>query len=105
MRHNEIRGTFASVVEVCYDVEIELKLQPLEGESFVHKTTTTEDEARLDIEANVLWDSRFCRTFFELQALLRSFVLSQRLQSDTPPTSNRRVIYLCYSIVHEGELS
>ena len=51
--------------EVCYDVEIEPKLQPLEGESFFHKTTTTEDEARLDIKANGLWDSRFCRTFFD----------------------------------------
>ena len=64
MRHNESRDTFASdMKEVCYDVEIEPKHQPLEGESFVHKTTTTEDEARLDIKANGLWDSRFCRTF------------------------------------------
>ena len=68
MRHNEIRDTFASVMkEACYDVEIEPKLQPLEGESFVHKTTTTEDEARLDIKANGLWDSRFCRTFFDVK--------------------------------------
>ena len=68
MRHNEIRDTFASVMkEVCYDVEIEPKLQPLEGESFVHKTTTTEDESRLDIKANGLWDSRFCRTFFDVK--------------------------------------
>ena len=51
MRHNENSDTFASVMkEICYDVEIEL--QPLESESFVHKTTTTEDEARLDIKAN-----------------------------------------------------
>ena len=68
MRHNEIRDTFASVMkEVCFDVEIEPKLQPLEGESFVHKTTTTEDEARLDIKANGLWDSRFCKTFFDVK--------------------------------------
>ena len=68
MRHNEFRDTFAFVMkEVCYDVEIEPKLQPLEGESFVHKTTTTEDEARLDVKANGLWDSRFCRTFFDVK--------------------------------------
>ena len=68
MRHNEIRDTFASVMkEVCYDVEIEPKLQPLEGESFVHKTTTIEDEARLDNKANGLWYSRFCRTFFDVK--------------------------------------
>ena len=55
MRQNEIRDPFASVMkEVCYDVEIERKLQPLEGESVVLKTTTTEDEARLDNKANGL---------------------------------------------------
>ena len=42
MRH-VIRDTF----EVCFDVEFERKLQPLEGEPFVHKTTI-EDEARLE---------------------------------------------------------
>ena len=41
-------------MKVCYDAEIEPKLQPLEGESFVHRTTTTEDEAILDIKANGL---------------------------------------------------
>ena len=43
------------------------QMRPLKGESFVHKTTTTEDEARLDIRANGLWDSRFCRTFFDVK--------------------------------------
>ena len=58
----------------CYDVEIEPNLQTLEGEpfdhrteSFDHRTTCTEDEARLDIKANGLWDSRFCRTFFDVK--------------------------------------
>ena len=64
MRHNEIRDTFAKILrDVCYDVEIEPKLQTLEGESFDHRTTCTEDEARLDIKASGLWNSRFCRTF------------------------------------------
>ena len=35
--------------------------------SFVHKTTSTEYEARLDIKANGLWDSRFCRTLFDVK--------------------------------------
>ena len=65
IRHNEIRDTFANLMnEVCYDVEIEPKLQPLQGESFVNKSTTTEDEARLDIKANVLWGSPFSRFFW-----------------------------------------
>ena len=50
--HNEIRDTFATILrEVCHVVEIEPKLQSLKGESFQNKTTTAEDEARLDITA------------------------------------------------------
>ena len=53
--------------DVCYDVEIELKLQTLEGEPFDHRITCTEDEARLDIKGSGLWVSRFCRTFFDVK--------------------------------------
>ena len=62
--YNETRDTFANLMnEVCHDVEIEPKLQPLQGESFVNDSTTTEDDARLDIKANGLWGSRFSRAF------------------------------------------
>ena len=68
MRHDEMRDNFAELMrDVCYDVEIEPKLQTLEGESFERKTTSTEDEARLDIKASGLWESRFCRTFFDVK--------------------------------------
>ena len=68
MRHDEIRDTFAEIMkDVCFDVELEPKLQPLEGESFANRTTTTEDDARLDIKANGLWESRFSRTFFDVK--------------------------------------
>ena len=68
MRHNEIRDIFANLTkDVCFDVELEPKLQPLEGESFDNRTTTTEDEARLDIKANGLWETRFNRTFFDVK--------------------------------------
>ena len=67
---NEIRDTFANLMEnVCSDVELELKLQPLEGESFDDRTTTTEVEARLDTKANCLWETRFNRTFFDVKIL------------------------------------
>ena len=34
IRHNEIRDTIANLInEVCHDVEIELKLRPLQGKS------------------------------------------------------------------------
>ena len=68
LRHNEIHDTFATLLdEVCHDVEIEPKLQSLEGEIFRNKTTTTEDDARLDSKANGLWGGRFSRTFFDVK--------------------------------------
>ena len=68
VRHNEIRDTFAELLqEVCHDVQIEPLLQPLTGEEFERKTTTTDDEARLDIKANGLWGTRFERTFFDVK--------------------------------------
>ena len=67
-RHDEIRDTFAKIMEdVCFDVEVEPNFQRLEGESFEYKSTCTEDEARLDIRANGLCDSRFSRTYFYIK--------------------------------------
>ena len=55
IRHKEFRDTIANLMNgVCHDVEIEPKVQPLQCESFVNNSTTTEDEARLDIKANGL---------------------------------------------------
>ena len=69
LRHN-IPGSFANVLEeICFDVEIEPNLLPLQGESFANKTTSTEDEARLEIKANGIWDSRFTKTFFDVKIL------------------------------------
>ena len=51
LRHTENRDTLATLLdEVCHGVGEEPKLQSLEGESFHNKTTTTEDDARLDIK-------------------------------------------------------
>ena len=60
MRHDAIRDTFAELMnEVCHDVDIEHHLQSLQGESFDHRITTTENKARLDLKANGLWETRF----------------------------------------------
>ena len=53
--------------DVCHDVQIEPKLQSLDGEIFSSNSTTTDDDARLDIKANGLWGSRFNRTFFDVK--------------------------------------
>ena len=34
---------------------------------FANKSTTTDDDARLDIRANGLWESRFSKTFFDVK--------------------------------------
>ena len=68
MRHTEIRDTFATLMsEVCFHVEIEPKLRSLEDESFVNNSTTTDEDAQLDVNANGLWGSRFSRTFFDFK--------------------------------------
>ena len=68
LRHNDIRDSFANLLEeICFDVEFEPNLLPLQGESFANKTTSTEDDARLDIKAIGLWDSRFTKTFFDVK--------------------------------------
>ena len=62
---NEIRDLTASLMrEVCTDVEVEPRLQPLSGEDFVHSSANRDpEEARLDVKARGLrrkldWMSR-----------------------------------------------
>ena len=52
IRHNELRDITASLLsDVCHNVAIEPRLQPLSGESMFHRTAITTDDARLDIRA------------------------------------------------------
>ena len=68
LQNNEIRDVFANLMEdVCRRVQIEPKLQSLDGEIFSSNSTTTDDDARLDIKANGLCVSRFNRTFFDVK--------------------------------------
>ena len=61
-----LRESIANLlIDVCHDVVIEPHLQPLQGEAFALKSVTTYDDARLDIEANGLWESKFNQTYFE----------------------------------------
>ena len=83
IRHNEISDAIVILMnEVCLDVEIESKLQPLQGESVVNNSTTTEDEARLDITANGLWGSRFSRAFFDVKIFNPHAKTSRKLHKD-----------------------
>lgn len=68
IRHNEIRDLFARTLdEICHDVQVEPKLQPVQGVQFNHRTTCTDEEARLDIKATGLWGNNFERHFFDVK--------------------------------------
>jgi hypothetical protein len=49
------------------NVGLEPQLQPLSGETFQHKTSSTDDQARLDIQAQNFWDNSNQTTFFDVR--------------------------------------
>ena len=53
--------------DVCHDVQIERKLQSLDEDFLSSISTTTDDDAQVDIKANDLWGSRFNRIFFDVK--------------------------------------
>ena len=57
LRHNETRDLLATLLkEVCREVSIEPRLQPLSGER-LPRSANSDDEARLDIQARGFWGS------------------------------------------------
>ena len=59
IRHNELRDILGGLLsEVCHNVAIEPRLQPLNGEVFRSKTTTTASDARADVRATGFWTNR-----------------------------------------------
>ena len=57
------------ISDVSHDVEIEPHPQPLQGETFAPKSTTTDDDAILDIKANRFLESRFNKTYIDVEIL------------------------------------
>ena len=58
LRHNEIRDLTAKLfTEVCPNVRIKPEPQPLTGESLLYTSANRQDSARLDIRAQVFWES------------------------------------------------
>ena len=67
IRHNQLRDTTADLLrEVCNDVSVEPRLQPLTGEYFP-PSTNTEDDAKLDIRTKGFWDNRQQDAFFDVR--------------------------------------
>ena len=68
LRHNEVRDIAAQLLsEVCTEVRIEPRLQPLSGEQIHLASANREDNARLDISANGLWGGQQERSMFDVR--------------------------------------
>ena len=82
LRHNEVRDYLAArLSEVCSDVATEPTLQPLNGEQFSRRSTSQDDNARVDIRARGFWrGGRFDCTFFDVR-VFNPFAQSNRNSS------------------------
>ena len=68
IRHNEIRNLTATLLtEVCHDVCIEPRLQPMSNKTLAGSSANRQDGARLDIAASGFWGGTFERTFFDIR--------------------------------------
>ena len=66
--NNEVRDIAAQLLsEVCTEVRIEPKLQPLSGEKIHLASANREDNARLDISANGFWGGQQERSMFDVR--------------------------------------
>ena len=69
-RHNEVQDLLATLItEVCHGMATEPLLSSLTGEIFHQQTTTTDDDARLDIRARGFWGNQAENTFFDVNVL------------------------------------
>ena len=67
IRHNDLRDLTAKILsEVCYDIEIELRLVPLSGEDLSNRTANRSNEARRNVRASGFWE-RGQQAFFDLR--------------------------------------
>ena len=55
------------ITEVCPNVGIEPMLQPLSGETYHLRSTSTKDGARLDIRTQNFWDTSQRNTYFNVR--------------------------------------
>ncbi len=92
IRHNEIRDATANLLtEVCHDVMVEPDLQPLTGETMSHRTSNSNEGARLDIAVNGFWGGRYEKTFLDV-----------RVFNPHAPSNSNTSINNCYR-KHEKE--
>ena len=68
IRHNEIRNLTATLLtEVCHDMCIEPRLQPVSNETLAGASANRQDSGWLDIVASGFWGGTFEKTFFDVR--------------------------------------
>ena len=56
IRHDEVRDLTAQMLgEVCHDIRVEPVLNPTNRRTFVHQSTNTSEDARVDVSARGFW--------------------------------------------------
>ena len=70
IQHNEVRDTIAQCMQEAGHtaVEVEPRLQPLEGEVFEYKSANKEEEARSDIKCCGFW-SKMRQAYFDIKVV------------------------------------
>ena len=93
IQHNEVLDIFHYMLtDVCYDVQRERLLQPLNCEKFTRKICTTDDEAPLDIVVNRFSGGRFKRTYYDV-----------RIFNSITTSYSRNKIASCYRNQEQGK--
>ena len=93
MIHNDHRESFASwIIDVCHDFEIQPPLQPLHRKTFALKPIITDNDPRLDIRVNELWESIFNKTYFGVQLLNPQAKRCRENSSKAWPTSSLNLL-------------
>ena len=92
IRHNEIRNLTATLLtEVCSEVSIEPKLQPVMPQQLTGATANAQDRARVDISANGVWGGKYEKTYFDV-----------RVFNPHAPSNRNMTLSACYR-KHERE--
>ena len=79
IRHNEVRHTFANLLSKQRQLRCRNRANSSDvtkGESFNKKSTTSEDEGRLDIKANGAWG--ISKIYFDVKVSIRWQKLPER---------------------------
>eukprot|EP00794_Sanderia_malayensis_P014383 gene14383-15881_t len=67
VRHDHLRNLEANLFsQVCRDVKLEPKLQPVTGETMALRSANTDDNARLDVKARGIYRPSQC-AFFDIR--------------------------------------